>query len=60
LGVTPEEIREAMMKPHRTVIGADIETSQVDALFKALKQKVKRELTTEMSNDVPRTVEVTV
>jgi hypothetical protein len=48
-GLTPEEIKEALMKPHRTMIRADIETSQVDTLFKALKQKLKRELTAEMS-----------
>lgn len=43
--VNPEEIltRETLEKPHRTVIRAGIEASQVNTLLKALKQKLKEE-----------------
>ena len=56
----PEEIltREALEKPHRTVIRAGIEASQVDTLLKALKQKLKEELT-ETRTPNSRTVQVT-
>ena len=57
-GLNPEEImtKEAMVKPHRTVIGAGIETSQVDTLLKALKQKLKQELAVETPNIVLKAV----
>jgi hypothetical protein len=60
-GLNPEEIltREALEKPHRTVIRAGIEASQVDTLLKALKQKLKEELTTETRTTQFRTVQVT-
>jgi hypothetical protein len=60
-GLNPEEIltKEALENPHRTVIRAGIETSQVDTLLKALQQKLKEELTTETPTPQPRTVQVT-
>ena len=46
LGLNPEEIltKEALSMPHRTVITARIDESQMDSLLKALKQKLKQEL----------------
>jgi pyrroloquinoline quinone (PQQ) biosynthesis protein C len=57
-GLNPDEIltKEALAKPHRTVIKAGIETHQTDTLLEALKQKLKQELATETT---PKTVEVT-
>jgi hypothetical protein len=47
--LNPEQIlmKEAMSMPNRTVIvaGRDAEEGQVDALLKALKRKLKQELT---------------
>lgn len=59
-GLDPEEIltREALEKPHRTVIGTSIETSHMDTLLKALKHKLKEELTAETSTQL-KTVQVT-
>ena len=53
-GLNPEEIltREAMAKPHRTVVDGD---SQVNTLMSVLKQKLKQELAFE----IPRKVEIT-
>ena len=50
-GLNPEEIltREAIAKPHRTVVDGD---SQVNTLMSVLKQKLKQELAFE----IPRTV----
>jgi len=60
-GLNSEEIltREALEKPHTTVIRAGIETSQVDTLLKALKQKLKEEFTAETATTRLRTVRVT-
>ena len=57
-GLNPEEImtKEAQVKPHKTVIRTGIENSQVETLMKALKQKLKEELT----SAPPKTVEITV
>jgi len=46
LGLNPEEIltKEALSMPHRTVITARRDESQMDSLLKALKQKLKQEL----------------
>jgi site-specific recombinase XerD len=57
-GLNPEEImtKEAEVKPHKTVIRTGIENSQVETLMKALKQKLKEELT----SAPPKTVEITV
>jgi len=57
-GLNPEEIlvKEALIKPHRTLIRAGIENSQVETLMKALKQKLKEELT----STPQKTVEITV
>jgi hypothetical protein len=59
-GLNPEEIltREALEKPHRTVLGTGIEKSHVDTLLKALKHKLKEELTAEAPIQV-KTVQVT-
>lgn len=45
LGLNPEEIltKEALSMPHRTVITAGRDESQIEALLKALKQKLKQE-----------------
>jgi hypothetical protein len=47
LGLNPEEIltKEALSMPHRTVIIASRDDDQIDTLLKALKQKLKQELT---------------
>jgi len=60
--LNPEEIltKEAFAKPHRTVIKAGIETSQVDTLLKALKERLKQELATETPNVVLKTVQITM
>ena len=60
-GLNPEEIltRETLESPHRAVIRAGIEVSQIDTLLKALKQKLKEELTTETRTNQLRTVQVT-
>lgn len=56
LGLNPEEIlaKEALAKPHRTIITAGMKTNRdqdhVDTLLKALKQKLKQEITAEMPN----------
>jgi len=46
LGLNPEEIltKEALSMPHRTVITAGRDESQIETLLKALKQKLKQEL----------------
>jgi pyrroloquinoline quinone (PQQ) biosynthesis protein C len=46
LGLNPEEIltKEASSMPHRTVITGGRDESQIEALLKALKQKLKQEL----------------
>lgn len=56
--LNPEEIptKEASAKPHRTVIKASLETSQVDTLLKALKERLKQELATETPNVVLKMV----
>jgi hypothetical protein len=56
-GLNPEEIltKEALSKPHRTVIEAGIETRQIDVLLKALKQELKEELISD-TRDVRKTV----
>jgi hypothetical protein len=60
LGLNPEEIltKEALAKPHRTIITAGMKTNQdhVDVLLKALKQKLKQEITAEMPNAILKTV----
>jgi len=60
-GLNPEEIlaREALEMPHKAVIRAGVETGQVDTLLKALKQKLKEELTIETPTIQLRTVQVT-
>lgn len=57
-GLNPDEIltKEALAKPHRTVIKAGIETHQMNTLLEALKQKLKQELATD---NIPKTVEIT-
>jgi len=57
LGLNPEEIltKEALAMPHRTVIKAGRDEDQIDTLLKALKQKLKQELT-ETPVPAPRTV----
>ncbi|MGC8940008.1 MAG: hypothetical protein ACP5KU_05895, partial [Candidatus Bathyarchaeia archaeon] len=47
LGLNPEEIltKEALAIPHRTVIAAGRDETQMETLLKALKQKLKEELT---------------
>jgi hypothetical protein len=57
LGLNPEEIltKEALTMPHRTVIKAGRDEDQIDTLLKALKQKLKQELT-ETPVPAPRTV----
>jgi hypothetical protein len=61
LGLNPEEIltKEALSMPHRTVITARPDESQMDSLLKALKQKLKQELA-ETPIQAPKTVEITV
>ncbi|MGF3573508.1 MAG: tyrosine-type recombinase/integrase [Candidatus Bathyarchaeia archaeon] len=62
LGLNPEEIltKEALAKPHRTIIAAGMKTNRdqdhVDTLLKALKQKLKQEITSEMPNAILKTV----
>ena len=62
LGLNPEEIltKEALAKPHRTIITAGMKTNRdqnhVDMLLKALKQKLKQEITAEMPNAILKTV----
>lgn len=59
-GLNPDEIltREALEKPHRTVIGTNVETGHVDTLLKALKHKLKEELTAETPTQL-KTVQIT-
>jgi len=47
LGLNPEEIltKEALALPHRTVITTGKDESQIETLLRALKQKLKQELT---------------
>lgn len=61
LGLNPEEIstKEALAKPHRTVVvGAqqDYEQGYVGLLMKALRQKLKDEITAEMTDAVLKPV----
>jgi len=62
LGLNPEEIltKKALSMPHRTVITAGIDESQghdhVDTLLKALKQKLKQEITAETTDATLKTV----
>jgi len=57
LGLNPDEIltKEALAMPHRTVITADRDESQIETLLKALKQKLKQELA-ETPMIAPKTV----
>jgi hypothetical protein len=57
LGLNPEEIltKEALSMPHRTVITAGRDGGQIETLLKALKQKLKQELT-ETPIPAPKTV----
>jgi hypothetical protein len=57
LGLNPEEIltKEALAMPHRTVVMADRDESQIETLMKALKQKLKQELA-ETTMPAPKTV----
>ena len=59
-GLNPDEIltREALEKPHRTVVGTNVETGHVDTLLKALKHKLKEELTAETPTQL-KTVQIT-
>ena len=59
-GLNPDEIltREALEKPNRTVIGTNVETGHVDTLLKALKHKLKEELTAETPTQL-KTVQIT-
>lgn len=62
LGLNPEEVltKEALAKPHRTIITASMKTNrdqnQIDTLLKALKQKLKQEITAEMPNTILKAV----
>jgi hypothetical protein len=62
LGLKPEEIltKKALSLPHRTVITAGRDESQgddhVDTLLKALKQKLKQEITAETADAALKTV----
>jgi len=61
LGLNPEEIltKEALVKPHRTVVSRtqqDYEQGHVNLLMKALRQKLKDEITAEMTDTLPKTV----
>jgi hypothetical protein len=47
--------KEALAMPHRTVIAAASDESQIDTLMKALKQKLKQELA-ETPIPAPKTV----
>jgi len=57
LGLNPEEIltKEALSMPHRTVITAGRDESQIETLLKALKQKLKQEVA-ETPTLAPKTV----
>jgi integrase len=57
LGLNPEEIltKEALAMPHRTVITAGEDENQIETLLKALKQKLKQELS-ETPMLIPKTV----
>jgi len=57
LGLNPEEIltKEALTMPHRTVIMAGRDESQIETLLKALKHKLKQELA-ETPMPTPKTV----
>jgi integrase len=57
LGLNPEEIltKEALAMPHRTVISAGKDENQIETLLKALKQKLKQELS-ETPMLIPKTV----
>ena len=59
-GLNPDEIltREALEKPHRTVIGTNVGTGHIDTLLKALKHKLKEELTAETPTQL-KTVQIT-
>ena len=59
-GLNPDEIltREALEKPHRTVIGTNVGTGHIDTLLKALKRKLKEELTAETPTHL-KTVQIT-
>lgn len=57
----PEEIltKEALVKPHRTIVSKpqqDYGQVYVDLLMKALRQKLKSEITAEMTDTSPKTV----
>jgi hypothetical protein len=57
-GLNPDEIltKEALAKPHRTIIKTGIETDQMNTLLETLKQKLKQELAT---NTLSKRVEIT-
>jgi len=57
LGLNPEEIltKEALSMPHRTTVTVGRDESQMETLLKALKQKLKQELT-ETPMPAPKTV----
>ena len=57
VGLNPEEIltKEALAMPHRTVITASRDESQMETLLKALKQELKQELS-ETPMTAPKTV----
>jgi integrase len=56
-GWNPEEIltKEALSMPHRTVVAAGSDDSQIETLLRALKQELKQELA-ETSMPAPKTV----
>ena len=61
LGLNPEEIltKEALVKPHRTIVSKptpDYGQVHVGLLMKALRQKLKSEITAEMTDTLPQTV----
>ncbi|MBT0159505.1 hypothetical protein G4O51_05925 [Candidatus Bathyarchaeota archaeon A05DMB-2] len=62
LGLNPEEIltKKALAMPHRIVITAGAKPSHdqdhVDTLLKALKQKLKQEITAETTDKALKTV----
>jgi len=62
LGLNPEEIltKEALAKPHRTLIAEGVEPNcgqkHIDTLMRTLKQKLKEEVAAEMPNIILKTV----
>jgi hypothetical protein len=56
-GWNPEEIltKEALSMPHRTVVAAGSDDSQIETLLRALKQELKQELA-ETPMPAPKTV----